>query len=63
MATNQKTRVDTHRRYQYSAISDRPAYEWPGGKRLALHLSLNIEHFRFGADWGMTMPFLSLIPI
>ncbi|CAM5185720.1 Putative urate catabolism protein OS=Castellaniella defragrans OX=75697 GN=HNR28_001953 PE=4 SV=1 [Castellaniella defragrans] len=49
---NQKTRVDTHRRYQYSAISDRPVYEWPEGKRLALHLSLNIEHFRFGAGLG-----------
>ncbi|HEX7386734.1 MAG TPA: polysaccharide deacetylase family protein [Castellaniella sp.] len=47
-----KTLLDTHRRYQYSAICDRPTYEWPGGKRLALHFSLNIEHFIFGAGIG-----------
>ncbi|MGE4450929.1 polysaccharide deacetylase family protein [Castellaniella sp.] len=52
MTTPREIRVDAHRRYPYSAISDRPTYEWPQGRRLALHLSLNIEHFRFGAGIG-----------
>jgi peptidoglycan/xylan/chitin deacetylase (PgdA/CDA1 family) len=33
-------------------ISDRPVYEWPGGKRLAIHFSLNLEHFKFGEGIG-----------
>lgn len=42
----------THDRYDYSAITRRPDYSWPGGKRLAVHFSLNIEHFAFGEGLG-----------
>lgn len=44
--------LKTHGRYQYSAISKRPDYSFPGGKRLAVHLALNVEHFAFGEGLG-----------
>lgn len=40
--------VPHHNRYSYSAINDRSDYSWPGGKRLAVHIGLNVEHFAFG---------------
>jgi hypothetical protein len=47
-----------HDRYAYSPIIDRPDYSWPDGKRLAVYLGLNIEHFAFGAGEGhlLTVP-------
>jgi allantoinase len=42
-----------HGRYAYSPIVKRPDYSWPGGKRLAFYIALNIEHFAFGAGIGM----------
>jgi len=44
--------LKTHGRYSYSAITNRPDYSWPDGKRLAIHLSLNLEHFAFGEGLG-----------
>jgi allantoinase len=44
--------LKTHGRYDYSAITKRPDYSWPGGKRLAVHLCLNAEHFSFGEGLG-----------
>ncbi len=44
--------LKTHHRYEYSAINNRPDYSWPGGKRLAVHFSLNVEHFAFGEGMG-----------
>ena len=41
-----------HNRYAYSAINTRADYSWPDGKRLALYIGLNIEHFAFGT--GLT---------
>ena len=43
-----------HKRFDYSAIVERPDYSWPGGKRLALHVATNIEHFAFGEGIGHT---------
>ena len=37
-----------HNRYDFSPISERPDFSWPDGKRLAVHVCLNIEHFIFG---------------
>jgi hypothetical protein len=37
-----------HTRYAYSPIVERKDYNWPGGKRLAFYIALNIEHFAFG---------------
>ena len=42
----------THDRYPYSPISTRPAYDWPGGKRLAVYVGLNLEWFSFGDGLG-----------
>jgi hypothetical protein len=39
--------LPTHDRYGYTKIEDRPAYDWPGGKRLAFYLCTNIEYFAF----------------
>ena len=39
-------------RYRFSAIPDRPVYDWPGGKRLAVYVALNVEAFDFGRNPG-----------
>ena len=39
-------------RYPFSAIVDRPTYEWPNGTRLAVYFALNIEAFEFGLNPG-----------
>jgi peptidoglycan/xylan/chitin deacetylase (PgdA/CDA1 family) len=44
--------LPTHGRYQYSAIKHRPVYDWPNGKRLAVYVALNLEHFAFGEGLG-----------
>jgi len=41
-----------HGRYDYSPIVKRPDYSWPQGKRLAVHITTNIEHFAYGAGLG-----------
>jgi allantoinase len=45
-------KLKTHGRYDYSAITERKDYSWPSGKRLAVHLCLNVEHFSFGEGLG-----------
>jgi peptidoglycan/xylan/chitin deacetylase (PgdA/CDA1 family) len=42
-----------HGRYEFVPITKRQDYDWPGGKRLAFYIALNIEHFAFGAGLGM----------
>ena len=44
--------LPTHGRYDYSSITTRPDYTWPGGHRLAVYLALNIEAFGFGVGKG-----------
>ena len=44
--------IPHHGRYHYSAITDRADYDWPGGKRLAVYLGLNLEHFAFAEGLG-----------
>ncbi len=44
--------LPTHHRYDYSSIAHRPDYSFPDGRRLAVHLSLNVEHFAFGEGLG-----------
>lgn len=39
-------------RYDFSIISDRPDFVWPEGKRIALYLAINIEHFSYGCGFG-----------
>ena len=45
-------RLPSHGRYSFSPIGERPVYDWPGGRRLAFYLGLNIEHFAFMAGIG-----------
>ena len=42
----------SHNRYPYSPITERPVYDWPGGKRLAVYVGLNLEWFSFGEGLG-----------
>jgi peptidoglycan/xylan/chitin deacetylase (PgdA/CDA1 family) len=44
--------IRSHNRYPYSPIAGRPAYDWPGGKRLAVYIGLNLEWFSFGEGFG-----------
>jgi allantoinase len=44
-----------HDRFDYTAVTRRPDYRWPGGQRLAVYLGLNIEHFAFGSGLGATL--------
>jgi len=41
-----------HGRYPYSAIADRPDFDWPEGARLAVYLGMNLECFAFGEGLG-----------
>ncbi|HEY9761872.1 MAG TPA: polysaccharide deacetylase family protein [Trichocoleus sp.] len=47
--------LKSHGRYPYSAITERPNYSWPGGKRLAVYVALNLEHFAFGEGLGAAL--------
>jgi allantoinase len=42
-----------HGRYAYSAITKRKDFEWPGGKRLAFYVAINIEHFAYNVGIGV----------
>lgn len=41
-----------HGRYRYTPITGRADYTWPDGKRLAVYIGLNLEHFAFGEGLG-----------
>ena len=41
-----------HGRYDYVPLPDRPDYSWPDGRRLAVYVALNLEHFAFGEGLG-----------
>jgi peptidoglycan/xylan/chitin deacetylase (PgdA/CDA1 family) len=41
-----------HGRYAYQPITDRPAFTWPEGRRLALYVAINVETFNFGGGLG-----------
>ena len=41
-----------HARYDYSPITQRKDYSWPGGKRLAFCITTNLECFAFGKGRG-----------
>ena len=38
--------------FSYSALPNRPQYTWPGGSRLAVYLTVNVEHFPYGVQSG-----------
>ena len=47
--------LPTHGRYDYSSITARPDYDWPGRRRLAVYIALNIEAFGFGVGKGVAI--------
>jgi len=47
--------LKSHGRYAYSGITRRPDYSWPEGRRLAVYIGFNIEHFDFGAGHGASL--------
>jgi peptidoglycan/xylan/chitin deacetylase (PgdA/CDA1 family) len=50
----------THGRYEYVPISQRRAFRWPGGTRLALYFGLGLEQYDFGE--GMTENLVAGVP-
>jgi len=45
-------KLPEHNRYPFSIIDKRPGYDWPAGKRLAVYITISVEHFAFGAGMG-----------
>lgn len=46
--TQDTAMLPTHGRFDYSAITERPDFSWPDGKRLAIYVALNLEAYAFG---------------
>jgi allantoinase len=44
----------SHDRFPYSPITRRPEFSWPDGRRLAVHICLNLEHFAYGEGLGVS---------
>ena len=47
--------LPTHGRFSYTSIHDRPAFDWPGGARLACYIAINLEHFAWGEGLGAAL--------
>lgn len=47
--------LPSHNRFKYSGIKQRPVFSWPGGKRLAVYIAVNIEHFPYGVQCGVDL--------
>ena len=46
--------LPSHKRFDYNAIHDRPPLVWPGGKKLAVYISVCVEHFAFNEGRGLS---------
>jgi allantoinase len=46
--------LPSHNRFPYSAITKRPDFTWPGGKRLAVYFAVCVEHFAYGTGRGLS---------
>lgn len=44
-----------HGLFDYQGIHARPDFSWPGGRRLAVYLGFNLEHFAFGEGLGANL--------
>jgi peptidoglycan/xylan/chitin deacetylase (PgdA/CDA1 family) len=51
-ATAPYGRLAHHDRFDYTPITRRVPYAWPGGARLAVYLGFNLEHFHYGEGMG-----------
>ena len=45
----------SHGRYPFSALPDRPVWEWPNGARLAAYVAVNLEAFPFAEGLGVPL--------
>ena len=52
--------LPSHQRYAYSGITERAPYAWPGSKKLAVYVALNLEHYAFGE--GLTEELVTGMP-
>ncbi|HEX2404138.1 MAG TPA: polysaccharide deacetylase family protein [Acidimicrobiia bacterium] len=53
--------LPTHGRFEYSPITLRPEFSWPGGRRLAVYVAICIEHFSYG-EGGLGLSYSPGIP-
>lgn len=53
--------LPSHDRFGYSAITARPDFEWPGGRRLAVYVAVCVEHFSYG-EGGLGLAYSPGIP-
>lgn len=47
--------VIANHRYGFSSIGERRKFLWPGGKKVAVYIAINIEWFSFGEGKGATI--------
>jgi allantoinase len=47
--------LPSHGRFNFSPLPQRAEYSWPGGKRLAMYIALNVETFGFGMEIGTVL--------
>jgi allantoinase len=45
----------SHGRYEFRPIVDRPDFTWPGGRRLAVFIAVNVEVFPFSEGLGVDL--------
>src|SRR5258708_5177432 len=55
-----KKPLPAHGRYEHSAITRRPDFQWPNQSRVAVYFALGVEHYAFGE--GMTENLVSGMP-
>lgn len=53
--------LPSHGRFSYSPITERPDFEWPGGKRLAVYIAICVEHFTYDTG-GLGLSYSPGIP-
>jgi allantoinase len=53
--------LPTHGRFEYSPITSRPEFSWPGRRRLAVYIAICIEHFSYG-EGGLGLSYSPGIP-
>lgn len=44
--------LNHHQRFPWRSAAEAPAVCWPQGKRMALYIAINLEHFAFGCQEG-----------
>jgi peptidoglycan/xylan/chitin deacetylase (PgdA/CDA1 family) len=52
--------LPTHGRYEYSAITRRPRFRWPGERKLAVYFACGLEQYAFGE--GLTENLVAGMP-